>query len=268
MTDTMQSHYGREGIVERILKSLADDGVDIDHLQVDHLGALDEFHVGRRDASERLLPLLGVGAGDAILDVGSGIGGPARFLAERTGASVIGIDLTPEFVDAATELTRRVGLADRVSFQLASGTDIPFDDDRFDAATLMHVGMNIEDKDALIADMARVTRPGGTILVYDLMRVGPGALEHPMPWASLPQFSFVDPPDRYEAAARAAGLVVVERTDHGDLARAFFDRAAETPPRPHPAGGEDPRRVASLRNAAAAVRSGTITPIALVLKHG
>ena len=265
MTDTMQSHYGRAGIVERLLEDLAEAGVDTDRLQVDDLGTFDEFHVGRREASERLLPLLGVEVDHMILDVGSGIGGPARFLADRTGAHVTGIDLTPEFVDAATELTRRVGLSDRVSFRLASGTDIPFEDDRFDAATLMHVGMNIEDKPTLLAEMARVTRPDGTVLVYDLMRVGEGDLVHPMPWASNPAFSFVDRPAVYEAAAQAAGLAVIERLDFGDLARAFFDTPKDTPPS-GPAGGGDPRRADRFRNARSAVHAGIITPIALVLK--
>ena len=272
MTDTMQSHYGRPGIVERILETLAEAGVDVDALQVDDLGAFDEFHVGRREASERLVPLLEVGKGASVLDVGSGIGGPARFIANRTGAQVTGIDLTPEFVDAADTLTQRVGLGDRVSFQLASGTDIPFTDDHFDAATLMHVGMNIEDKATLIAEMARVTRPGGTVLVYDLMRVGEGELGYPMPWASSPDFSFVDRPAVYEQAAQAAGLVVVDRLDFSDLARNFFDPPKDAPAPPaastagDPARATNPRATATFQNARAAVQSGLISPLALVLK--
>ena len=269
MTDTMQSHYGRPGIVERILETLAEAGVNVDALQVDDLGAFDEFHVGRREASERLVPLLEVGSGASVLDVGSGIGGPARFIANRTGARVTGIDLTPEFVEAADTLTRRVGLGDRVSFQRASGTDIPFPENHFDAATLMHVGMNIEDKATLIAEMARVTRPGGTVLVYDLMRVGEGELGYPMPWASSPDFSFVDRPAVYEQAAQAAGLVVVDRLDFGDLARNFFDPPKDAPAAPaagDPARATNPRTTATFQNARAAVQSGLISPLALVLK--
>ena len=112
----------------------------------------------------------------------------------------------------------------------------------------MHVGMNIEDKATLIAEMTRVTRPGGTVLVYDLMRVGEGDLGYPMPWASSADFSFVDRPAVYEQAAQAAGLVVVDRLDFGDLARNFFDppkdapvpSAASAPPKPPAAG--DPGR--------------------------
>jgi SAM-dependent methyltransferase len=160
-------------------------------------------------------------------------------------------------------------LSDRVRFQIASGTDIPFTDDHFDAATLMHVGMNIEDKTTLIAEMARVTRPGGTVLVYDLMRVGEGDLGYPMPWASSPDFSFVDRPAVYAHAAQAAGLVVVDRLDFSDLARNFFDPPKDAPSAPaagDPAVATNPRTTATFQNARAAVQSGLISPIALVLR--
>lgn len=264
MTDTMQSHYGRAGIVERILEDLDESGIDPDGVTVDDLDGIDEFHVGGRVASERLVPLLRIGVGDRLLDVGCGIGGPARYFAAATGARVDGIDLTPEFVDAAHELTALVGLTDRVSARLGSGTDIPFGDAVFDAATLMHVGMNIEDKVTLLREMARVTRPGGVVLLYDLMRIGPGELAHPMPWASSPDFSFVDAPEVYEAAARAAGLEIRERHDFGDLARSFFDPSKEeglTPARRKRAA--NPRRQAMFANAHRAIAGGVLAPIAL-----
>ena len=265
MTETMQSHYGREGIVERIVQDLAESGVDTRRVSVDDLDGIDEFHVGGRAASERIAPLLGLGDGQRLLDVGCGIGGPARYFAEATGAHVEGIDLTPEFVAAANELTELVGLGDRVTCRLGSGTEIPFADDAFDASTLMHVGMNIEDKSTLLREMARVTRTGGVVLLYDLMRTGPGELAYPMPWASTATFSFVDPPDLYEEAARAAGLEPVDRLDFSDLARGFFDppnEGEQTPAQRDRAA--NPRRKSMFANAADAIRSGSIKPIVLV----
>ena len=155
MTETIQSHYGRPGIVERILQDLVESGIDPDRVTVDDLDGIDEFHVGGRAASERLAPLLRIGVGDRLIDVGCGIGGPARYFAAATGARVDGIDLTPEFVGAAHELTTLVGMTDRVSARLGSGTEIPFGDAAFDAATLMHVGMNIEDKARLMTEARR-----------------------------------------------------------------------------------------------------------------
>jgi len=263
MTETMQSHYGRPGIVERILQDLVESGIDPDRVTVDDLDGIDEFHVGGRAASARLASLLGIGGNDRLIDVGCGIGGPARYFAAATGARVDGIDLTPEFVDAARELTTLVGMTDRVSARLGSGTEIPFGDAVFDAATLMHVGMNIEDKATLLREMARVTRSGGVVLLYDLMRIGPGELVHPMPWASSPDFSFVDAPEVYEAAARAAGLEIRERHDFEDLARSFFEPPMEeglTPGRRDRAA--NPRRQAMFANAHRAISGGVLAPIA------
>ncbi|MEE2681991.1 MAG: methyltransferase domain-containing protein [Planctomycetota bacterium] len=259
MPETMQSHYARTGLVEGILEDLAKAGRDPTALQVEDLGEFDEFHVGKREASRRLAPLLGLSQGDSLIDVGCGIGGPARFFADATGARVTGIDLTPDFIEAATELTRLVGLSERVRFQLASGTDLPFADGSYEAATLMHVGMNIEDKRTLLSEMARVTRPGGRVLVYDLMRTDEGELAFPMPWASYARFSFVDREAVYLDAAAAAGLTPTDRISFQETARRFFD-----PPREAAIRSASPGRPQRFENARQAVRAGIISPIARV----
>ncbi len=146
-------------------------------------------------------------------------------------------------------------MSDQVSFQLASGTEIPFEDDHFDAATLMHVGMNIQDKTTLLSEMARVIRPGGTVLVYDLMRVGEGDLTFPMPWAATEQFSFVQRQETYEAAARNAGLTISERVDFNEMARTHFDTAKNA-------------STEMYENAREAVLSGVISPTALIAVKG
>ncbi|MAJ48058.1 MAG: hypothetical protein CBC35_12460 [Planctomycetes bacterium TMED75] len=259
MSETMQSHYARADLVESLLEDLEKAGHDPTALKVRDLGAFDEFHVGKREASTRLAPLLGLKQDDQLIDVGCGIGGPARFFAQATGARVTGIDLTPDFIDAATKLTRLVGLSERVNFQLASGTELPFEDARFDAATLMHVGMNIEDKRTLLFEMARVTRSGGRVLVYDLMRIDEGELFFPMPWASFARFSFVDRENVYLDAAAAAGLTPTKRISFQETARTFFD-----PPRETSVRTTKPGRPQRFENARQAVREGIISPIAHV----
>src|SRR3546814_3455016 len=115
----------------------------------------------------------------SLLDIGCGLGGAARHFARACGCTVTGVDLTPEYVAVAEALTRMVGQADRVAFRAGSALDLPFEAASFDAATLLHVGMNIPDKDRLCAEAARVLKPGGVFGVYDGMRVGDGALTFP-----------------------------------------------------------------------------------------
>ncbi|MEM7287381.1 MAG: methyltransferase domain-containing protein [Actinomycetota bacterium] len=204
-SERVADHYGGEGLVERLLADLAAAGHDIDPLDPDVLAGADEFHMGGRTLTDTVLHGLG-DPGGALLDVGCGIGGPARVMARRFEVPVVGLDLTPEFVDAAEELTRRTGLADSVSFELGSALDMPFPDDRFAGAVMFHVGMNIEDKHALFAEVARVLGQGATFVVYDIMRLGDGEFGFPVPWATDPSTSFVATPDEYADALRSAGF--------------------------------------------------------------
>ena len=202
-------------------------------------------------------------SGQHVLDIGSGIGGPARYIANTLGVTVEGIDLTPEFVEAAVEITEMVGMTERVSFQVGSATSIPFDDDTFDASTMLHVGMNISDKELLFSEIARVTKPNGSIVVYDVMRTGEDDLVFPMPWSSTPEYSFVDTTDAYTKAAENAGLELLTVDDHAEMAVSFFNNPPSEPPPVnlgHLMGTGMPEMFANARDA---INSGTISPILL-----
>ena len=266
MSGTLESHYGSEGIVDRIVDALDQAGTDASSLTPDSFAGADEFHIGGRRGSELVADLLNIEEGSRIIDLGCGIGGPARFLARTKGIHVTGIDLTPEFVEAASALTQLVGMSDEVDFHEGSATNIPFGDDSFDAATMIHVGMNIADKALMMSEMARVTRSGGTVLIYDVMRIGSGDLRYPMPWSSTPEFSFLDTQETYEHAASKAGLSLVSAHDHSEMAKSFFN---DPPPNPAPVnlvhlmGMEMPTMFA---NAKEAINAGFMGPIILTFK--
>jgi MPBQ/MSBQ methyltransferase len=137
-------------------------------------------------------------------------------LAATYDAQVTGIDLTPEFVDAATALTKRVGLSETASFVATPGEALPFDAGSFDAALMVHVGMNIPDKLALFAEVRRVLARGARFAVFDQMRTGPGALPYPMPWAEDRRSSFVETVGEYTAHLATAGFTVLEVEDRTD----------------------------------------------------
>jgi len=266
MSDTLESHYGSDGIVDRILAALAEAVTDESSLTPDSFAGADEFHIGGRRGSEIVADLLEVEPGGKIIDLGSGIGGPARFLARAKSVHVTGVDLTPEFVEAASVLTELVGMADKVDFQVGSATDIPFGDDSFDAATMIHVGMNIAEKVVMMSEMARVTRAGGTVLVYDVMQVGSGSISYPMPWSSSPEFSFLDTQETYVHAASEAGLNLVSVYDHSEMAKSFFNDAPSNPPAVnlgHLMGMEMPKMFANAREA---VNAGIMSPIILTFE--
>src|ERR1700720_1173462 len=139
-------HYGRGQLEELILAAVAREGKDPENLSADDLAAVDEFHVGGLEATQELAKHMGLRPGLPLLDVGSGIGGPARYFAAEHGCTVTGIDLTEEFVRVATSLTRRTKLDRLVEFQQGSALQLPFAPDAFDGAYMIHVGMNIAHK--------------------------------------------------------------------------------------------------------------------------
>ena len=263
MTNSVAQHYGNDGIVSRIVSALADAGFDTNDLEPNVFAGADEFHIGGRKGSEYVAKALDIESGQRLLDIGSGIGGPARFIANTLDVTVEGIDLTPEFVEAAVEITEMVGMTEQVSFQVGSATSIPFDDDTFDASTMLHVGMNISDKELLFSEMARVTKPDGSIVVYDVMRTGKDDLVFPMPWSSTPEYSFVDTADAYVKAAENAGLELLTVDDHAEMALSFFSNPPTDPPPVnlgHLMGTGMPEMFANARDA---INSGTISPILL-----
>lgn len=262
----LDEHYGQDDLVARILNQLVDAGIDVDALTTTHLSGVDEFHLGGGAATAALLADLDLADDARVIDVGSGIGGAARQLAARSQRHVTGIDLTPDFVELATELSARTGLSDRTSFEVANATDLSFDDNTFDAATMFHVGMNIEDKHALFTELARVVRSGGPIAVYDIMRIGDGELEFPVPWSSAPETSHLATPDDYIAAMASADLTATTPVDRRPLVAAALAAAAEDPPPAnlsHLMGADWPTMFTNLR---AALGAGIVAPTQIVAR--
>lgn len=211
--DLVRGHYGTGDLGEAILRALAHAGTDTAGLGPADLFPVDQLHAGGAPATKHLLDRLDADPGSRLLDVGCGIGGTAR-MAAMAGAEVTGIDLTPEFIEAATALTEQVGLSDRATFVAKAGESLPQGDDSFDVAVMVHVGMNIPDKERVFAQVHRVLTPGGRFALYEQMRTGPGELTYPLPWAEDERSSFVESPEEYTAHLEAAGFTIEEVEDY------------------------------------------------------
>jgi SAM-dependent methyltransferase len=215
-------HYSHGALEERILAALVTTGADPEHLQVDQLAPVDEFHIGGRAATVALVEQMDLSPRLRVLDVGSGLGGTARYLAHHHEVIVRGIDLTEEYVQVARSLTRRVGLGEQVEFHQGSATALPFDDHSFDRACMLHVGMNIADKPTLFAEIRRVLTDDGIFGIYDVMRTGSADLTYPVPWAATPSTSFLAEPADYRELLANAGLSVAAERDRRDFGIEFF----------------------------------------------
>jgi len=212
-------HYGNAEIADRILAALrAANGADAP-VTVEALSMLDHFHGRGVAATDELVAVLQPRPGERILDIGSGIGGPARWIAAKSGAFVTGVDLTPEFCAAAEALNRATGLADRVTIRNGSALALPVPDNSFDRAYSQNVIMNIADKRGFYREAYRVLRPGGVLALSNLCRGAGGNVVYPVPWAETAATSFLASAAEMEADLRAAGFAIVSFRDTSDEVR-------------------------------------------------
>lgn len=211
--DSVRAYYPSGRIADAVVDVLAGAGIDIHHLTVADLSAVDQLHAGGAPATALVLERINLTAGTTLLDVGCGLGGPSRMAADQYQAQVTGVDLTPDLVDAANALAVRVGLRDRCRFLTTSGETLPFEQGSFDAAMMIHVGMNVRDKRSVFAEVHRVLSPGARFVLYEQVRRGAGQLVYPLPWAVDERSSFVETAEDYVAALTAAGFEQIEVED-------------------------------------------------------
>ena len=232
--DGVRDHYRATGLTERLKTALAAFGPEEQRLAPPQLAALDQFHTRGLAATAELARLAGITAGLSVLDVGSGIGGPARFLAATHGCQVVGVDLSERFVDAARYLTERTGQSGQVSFETGSALELPFDDGRFDVALLQHVAMNISDRVLLYREIRRVLKAGGRFATFDVVLKG-GEPHYPVPWARTPATSFLLTADATREAIEPAGFRTLAWQDDSEAAKAWIAqlRASGPPPSPN-----------------------------------
>ena len=259
-------HYHSEALLDRLQSMLEAQGMDANHPSIDGLAAFDHFHGRGLLATVELANSVQISAQDHLLDAGSGLGGPARYFANRFQCRVTGIDLTPEFCSVASTLSQRVGLSNKTHFVRGDVLRMPFARASFAGAFAMNVTMNILDKAGFYREAHRVLTPGGWFAVLEITRGQGGAQRYPTPWARTPETSFLATLEETDAELKASGFVVEssritteETLAYGALVREMVERGENPPTQAvHLIHGELGREMAT--NTLRGVTEGTLVP--------
>jgi len=277
---TVVAHYekqaGDSALIERITAGVTKMGKSFEgdtKITVDELAPVDEYHIGGRMATMYNIEKMGgFTADDVVLDVGCGNGGSCR-LYGKTAGSVVGVDLTPDYIKAGEVINEKLGLTN-IKLQVGDAVALPYEG-KFTKAMVHHVGMNIEDKGALAKSIAKTLKPGGKVMVFDILKTGDGVIPYPMPWSGDDgKESFVSTVDEYKAVFTGAGLTVEYEEKREEFAVGFFEKAfsmmkkvQEETGAPPPLGLHlymGPSAPVKLKNAQTAILEKNLCPYVLI----
>lgn len=225
----MTTIYSAPGIEQRLLDAIRAAGLNPDErLPADALGALDHFHTGGREATAELLQLARITREDRVLDLGAGLAGPARLMASTIGCRVVCLDRSPDYCTGAKLLNRLTGLDALIDVQQGSALEIPAGGQAFDAVWVQNVGMSIEDKPALYAEIHRVLKRNGRFVFQEITAGEAGEGYFPLPWANVPGESHLVPAKEIRSSLLESGFIeqAFEDATESELNRSY--------PRPAP----------------------------------
>ncbi|MFT6811218.1 MAG: ubiquinone/menaquinone biosynthesis C-methylase UbiE, partial [Saprospiraceae bacterium] len=212
LNQNIENHYLKEGLFEDILNRLSEQGISLENVKRSDIAGADEFHVRGAAVSKELAKSINL-KGKSILDIGCGLGGPCRMLADEYDCQATGIDLSNEYIRTAKELSKLVKLDSKITFIQGDATSLPFEDNSFDVVWTQHVQMNIPDKQKFYSEISRVLKVGGAFLYYDILRKRAGEIIYPMPWASTSDLSFLFKEEEMDGFLKQFGLTKEQSTD-------------------------------------------------------
>ena len=230
-TADVQAHWTRPGVLARIDAALAELGQDPQILTPEILATVEHLHSGGLATTREQAKRIALTKDSRVLDVGCGIGGPARYLAHTYACRVDGIDLTPELIETGRVLTKRCKLADHVALRVGNALELPYSEQTFDVVWCQNVAMNIADKAGLFAGVYRVLKPGGLFTSTEYF-VGPGGdIIFPVSWAYDASISFLDPEDVMRARYHTAGFRILECMNYSNTVIEHYERTLSAPPK-------------------------------------
>ena len=215
----IENQYHTPGLYEDILKRLGEQEIELSNVSRRDIAGVDEFHVRGAEVSHELASRIRL-ENSKVLDVGCGIGGPSRMLADDYNCQVTGIDLSHEYIRTAKGLSELVGLQDKTDYIWSNALDLPFENGSFDVVWTQHVQMNIRHKLKFYSEIERVLTEQGTLIYYDIFKTDSGEVNFPVPWADYASASFLGTTENMDDILERLcfkNLLTSDETDKGTL---------------------------------------------------
>ncbi len=222
LNKAIENHYLKERLFEDILDRLKSQNIALDNVKRSDIAGTDEFHVRGAAVSRELANSIHLN-GLKVLDVGCGLGGPCRMLADEYNCQTTGIDLSNEYIRTANKLSELVHLNHSTTFVQGNATELPFADSSFDVVWTQHVQMNIPNKKKFYSEISRVLKREGYFLYYDILKKGNGTVNYPMPWASVAEHSFLCTAEEMDHFLKQFGLMEGQSNNQTQAGIEYFD---------------------------------------------
>ena len=233
LNSQIENFYHRPGLYNDIINRLKETGADINKVSRKDISGVDEFHVRGAAVSRELAEIANI-HNAKVLDIGCGIGGPCRMLADEFSCDTIGIDLSKEYIDTANRLSELVGLSHKTKFIQGEATNLPFQDSTFDVVWTQHVQMNISEKLKFYTEIARVLNDNGLFIYYEVFKKGDTELNYPTPWADESKISFLEESSKTNSILEQLGLIKEQYTDQTESGIEILERMLNRMPKNTP----------------------------------
>ena len=268
---SIADHWGKGDVFALITAALTKQGKPLDNLTVEDLAPVDHYHARGFPATVELGDRLPIRPGQHLVDIGCGLGGPARYLAKRFQCVISGVDITPAFVAAGNKLSALVGIQSQVKIELGDGQSLPYADASFDGGYTQHVTMNVPDRPKFYAEAIRVLKPGAFFALSEHCLGSAGQPHYPLPWSGDGSGAYLVTPDETRRLLEQAGFEDIQIEDTGAKYLAGYKKAVER----MEAGTMPPLGVHLLmgptaqektRNAARNIEEGRTNPIEVICR--
>ena len=202
----IENFWTRGDIFSRVHQAMSETGLINKKLEIEELFPIDQYHARGIAATVDLGKRMPISKNQKIIDIGCGLGGPARYYAKEFKCFITGIDITPSFIEIGNEFNRLTSMSDNVELLVGNGEVLDFDNETFDGAYSQHVTMNISNREKFFSEAFRVLKKD-SFFAFTEHGLGPeGNPIFPLPWANSLEMSFLLPPQKTISILKDTGF--------------------------------------------------------------